>query len=165
MSLASVAFRVLLRIDGKSSTYPLINLLLIFCKCGLPSLFSKGSSLCSPPGWNRDYFNSIVILVKIDFHVALRLSEWVSFILATGKENEKRRWEKRNYQRMEVFVVRSWMVEAMYRSLKRFLSLPTYLRSSMCLFFRQNGGEASVKGKENLIPQVFNRFCGLREEN
>jgi hypothetical protein len=30
-----------------------------------------------------------------------------------------------------------------------------------CLLFRQNGREGSYKGKENLIPQVFNIFCGL----
>jgi len=49
--------------------------------------------------------------------------------------------------------------------LKNFLNLPIYLRTKICPFFRQNGGEGVLEGKENLIPQVFNSSCGLREEN
>ena len=76
MSLTLVASRVLLRIDGKFSTYPLINPFFIFCKCSFPSFFSKGSSLSFPPGSIRDYLNSILTLVKeVDF----RLASWESF--------------------------------------------------------------------------------------
>jgi len=35
----------------------------------------------------------------------------------------------------------------------------------MCPFFRQNGGEGFYQEKENLIPQVFNIFCGLVDNN
>ena len=75
MSLALVASRVLLRIDDNFSIYPLINPLFIFSKCSVPSFFSKESSLSFSPGSNKNYSNSILILFKIDFHVAPRLSD------------------------------------------------------------------------------------------
>jgi hypothetical protein len=45
-----------------------------------------------------------------------------------------------------------------------FLNLSIDFKTCKCLFFRQNGGEGFIKGKENPIPQVFNSSCGLREE-
>jgi len=44
----------------------------------LLSFFSKGSLLSSTPGSNKNYFNSILILGKIDLYIARRLSEWAS---------------------------------------------------------------------------------------
>jgi hypothetical protein len=35
----------------------------------------------------------------------------------------------------------------------------------MCLFFGKNGIEGFYDEEENLIPQVFNIFCGLRVGN
>jgi hypothetical protein len=35
------------------------------------------------------------------------------------------------------------------------------LRGYICPILGQNGGEGVCKGEEELIPQVFNIYCGL----
>jgi hypothetical protein len=42
-----------------------------------------------------------------------------------------------------------------------FMNLSIDLKTCKCPFFRQNGGESFIQGKENLIPQAFNIHCGF----